>query len=97
MRCTAASWAGSPVTVKKGQTYPVEIIIGNEGGTAYYYLLTQEVTPDNHAPMHLFRTNGAHPTSPSFREHEDWKRRHFDSGPNFINNSDIWKIAPKAK
>lgn len=88
---------GSPVTVKKGQTYPIEIIIGNEGEAAYYYLLTQEVTPDNHAPMHLFRTNGAHPTTPSFREHKDWMSRHFDSGPNFINNSDIWKIAPKAK
>ena len=88
---------GTPVTVKKGQTYPIEIIIGNECGDAYYYLLTQEVTPDNHAPMHLFRTNGAHPTIPSFRKREDWKRRHFDSGPNFINNSDIWKIAPKAK
>ncbi|MBR6575716.1 MAG: hypothetical protein IKK73_01140 [Akkermansia sp.] len=88
---------GTPVTVKKGQTYPIEIIIGNEGGDAFYYLLTQEVTPDNHAPMHLFRTNGAHPTTPSFRAHKDWKRRHFDSGPNFINNSDIWKIAPKAK
>ena len=88
---------GTPVTVKKGQTYPIEIIIGNEGGYAFYFLLTQEVTPDNHAPMHLFRTNGAHPTTPSFREHKDWMSRHFDSGPNFINNSDIWKIAPKTK
>lgn len=88
---------GTPVTVKKGQTYPIEIIIGNKAGYAFFYLLTQEVTPDNHAPMHLFRTNGAHPTTPSFRAHKDWKRRHFDSGPNFINNSDIWKIAPKAR
>ena len=38
---------GTPVTVKKGQTYPIEIIIGNEGGYAFYFLLTQEVTPDN--------------------------------------------------
>lgn len=48
---------GSPVKVKEGKVYPIEIIIGNNGGKALFYLLTQEVTADNRAPLHLFRTN----------------------------------------
>lgn len=85
---------GVPIKVKKGQEYPIEIIIGNNGGGALFYLLTQEVTPENKAPLQLFRTNDAAPTLPnSFNEHSS--THYGERGPDFSKDSPVWKIVPK--
>lgn len=86
---------GLPIKVKKGQEYPIEIIIGNNGGHALFYLLTQEVTPGNREPLRLFRTNDASPTLPnSFNE---LSSTHYgEKGPDFSEDSPIWKVVPQA-
>lgn len=81
---------GSPVKVTEGRVYPIEIIVGNDGGKALFYLLTQEVTPDNRAPLHLFRTNDHEPSLPEKYKH--WSSS--EDGPGFEADSLIWKIAP---
>ena len=82
---------GVPITVKEGAVYPIEIIIGNIGGTTLYYLLTQEVTPEGNAPLQLFRTNEATPTKPSYG------RCSTENGPLYEADSDIWQIASTTK
>lgn len=72
---------GTPITVEEGQIYPIEIILLNGGGSSYFYLLTQEVTPSNTAPLHLFRTADELPESKIY------------GAPNFEENSLIWKTA----
>lgn len=74
---------GTPVSVKQGETYPIEIIIGECGRHGFYYLLTQEVTKDNKAPLMLFRTNEDWPVSPQEGE----------PGPAYSKDSPIWKTA----
>ena len=82
---------GVPITVKEGAVYPIEIIIGNIGGTTLYYLLTQEVTPEGNAPLQLFRTNEASPTKPSYGISST------EDGPLYEADSDIWQIASTTK
>ena len=85
---------GTPIEVEEGKVYPIEIIIGNNGGHTLFYLLTQEVTPGNNAPLQLFRTNRAQPSLPtSFKE---YSRTHYgEQGPDFAKDSPIWKIGKK--
>lgn len=92
--CFNGITGGKPITVTKDKTYPIEIIIGNNGGASLFYLLTQEVTPDNNAPLQLFRTSTATPAMPpSFKGYSD---KHFhEKGPDFAADSDIWQIATK--
>lgn len=83
---------GSPIEVTEGTPYPIEIIIGNNAGKFLCYLLTQEVTTDRNAPLKLFRTNDSLPsplTSGSSANSE--------AGPDFDENSEIWKIASPKK
>ena len=85
---------GTLIEVEEGKVYPIEIIIGNNGGHTLFYLLTQEVTPGNNAPLQLFRTNRAQPSLPtSFKE---YSRTHYgEQGPDFAKDSPIWKIGKK--
>ena len=72
-----------------------EIIIGNNGGSTLYYLLTQEVTPGNNAPLQLFRTSDATPTNPpSFKGYSE--KHYHEQGPAYSSDSDIWKVAGKS-
>lgn len=82
---------GTPIEVEEGKTYPIEIIIGNNGGHTLFYLLTQEVTPGNNAPLQLFRTNASEPSLPiSFK---GYSSTHYgEQGPDFAEDSPIWKI-----
>ena len=81
---------GSPVEVEEGKPYHIEIIIGNNGGHTLFYLLTQEVTPGNNAPLQLFRTNEALPSlPPSFKEYSS--THYGEQGPDFAKDSPIWK------
>lgn len=81
---------GSPVEVEEGKPYYIEIIIGNNGGHTLFYLLTQEVTPGNNAPLQLFRTNEALPSlPPSFKEYSS--THYGEQGPDFAKDSPIWK------
>lgn len=72
---------GTPITVEEGQVYPIEIILLNGGGHSHFYLLTQEVTPSNTSPLHLFRTADELPESKIY------------GAPSFEENSLIWKTA----
>ena len=74
---------GTPVSVKKGESYSIEIVIGECGRHGFYYLLTQEVTKDNKAPLMLFRTNDDWPVSPQEGE----------AGPAYSKDSPVWKTA----
>ena len=82
---------GKPVKVVEGETYPIEIIVGNNGGATLLYLLTQEVTPDNDAPLQLFRTTSDIPAKihgmSSFK---------YEKGVDFDDNSEIWKVAKES-
>lgn len=92
--CFNGVTGGKPVTVTEGKAYPIEIIIGNNGGATLYYLLTQEVTAGNDAPLHLFRTCDAAPTNPpSFKGYSE--KHYHEQGPAYAADSDIWKIAGK--
>ncbi len=91
---------GTPIEVEEGKTYPIEIIIGNNGGHALFYLLTQEVTPGNNAPLQLFRTSDSEPSLPiSFKEYSS--THYGEKGPDFAANSPVWEIgktpAPRKK
>lgn len=85
---------GHPIKVKEGEAYPIEIIIGNNGGHTFFYLLTQEVTPGNNAPLQLFRTNRAMPSlPPSFK---GYSGDHYgERGPDYAKDSPIWRVVPK--
>ncbi len=91
---------GHPITVEKGKAYPIEVIIGNISAHAWYYLLTQEVTDGNDAPLHLFRTNTDEPTRPlSFHQFD--RRKHGtvffkEDGVAYTTDSMVWKIAGKS-
>lgn len=82
---------GHPIKVTEGESYPIEIIIGNNGGKTLYYLLTQEVTPGNDAPLQLFRTNDDTPTQPASG------RVNSEKGPEYSADSPIWKVASKRR
>lgn len=87
---------GHPIKVKEGEVYPIEIIIGNNGGSTLFYLLTQEVTPGNNAPLQLFRTNEASPSHhPSFKEYSS--THYGEQGPDFAEDSPIWKVVSSKK
>ncbi len=93
--CFNGITGGKPITVTEGKAYPIEIIIGNNGGATLYYLLTQEVTEKNNAPLQLFRTSDAAPTNPpSFKGYSD--KHYHEQGPAYAADSDIWKIAGKS-
>lgn len=78
---------GTPVSVKEGSDYPIEIIIGECGRHGFYYLLTQEITKEKNAPLMLFRTN------------EDWPASQPGSepGPAYSKDSPIWKTVSAKK
>ena len=78
---------GVPITVKEGAVYPIEIIIGNGGGQAHLYLMTQEVTGDKKEKLHLFRTNNDLPYRPRTSNHEK------EAGPPVSADGPIWQIA----
>ncbi len=78
---------GTPVSVQEGKDYPIEIIIGECGRHGFYYLLTQEVTKDNKAPLMLFRTNEDWPVSPQNGE----------SGPAYSKDSPVWETVTTDK
>ena len=93
--CFNGVTGGKPITVTEGKAYPIEIIIGNNGGSTLYYLLTQEVTPRNNAPLQLFRTSNAVPSNPpSFKGYSE--KHYHEQGPAYSADSDIWKIARKS-
>ncbi len=93
--CFNGVTGGKPITVTEGKAYPIEIIIGNNGGGTLYYLLTQEVTPRNNAPLQLFRTSDATPTNPpSFKGYSE--KHYHEQGPAYSSDSDIWKVAGKS-
>lgn len=85
---------GHPIKVNEGEAHNIEIIIGNNGGHTLFYLLTQEVTPSNNAPLQLFRTNNTKPSlPPSFK---GYSGEHYgEQGPDFAEDSPIWKVVPK--
>ena len=83
---------GKPVEVEEGSAYPIEIIIGNNGGKALCYLLTQEVTSGGNAPLQLFRTNDSTPSDLRVSSN------YFDEkGPEFAEDSPIWKVVSSKK
>lgn len=85
---------GRPIKVTKGEAYPIEIIIGNNGGHSLFYLLTQEVTPGNNAPLQLFRTNSDSPTRPK-NGLTNSSNYYGEKGPDFEADSIIWTVARK--
>lgn len=80
---------GTPITVKKGEVYPIEIIVGNVSGGYYYYLMTLEATEDNHNKPVLFRTSNQHVA------HSSTFRSSNEGGPHYdcSGEADIWRIA----
>ena len=78
---------GDPISVEEDQEYDIEIIIGNNGGQAHLYLLTQEVTGSNNEPLHLFRTNSDLPYKPKTSCYER------EAGPPVSADAPIWQIA----
>jgi hypothetical protein len=93
--------AGCPITVKKGKSYPIEIMIGNHHGWSACYLLTQEISEDGEGPLQLFRTNVVEQTrNPSYHSHAakikvGRKQYITEQGPLYDPASPVWKIAPK--
>ena len=83
---------GKPIEVEEGSVYPIEIIIGNDGGKALCYLLTQEVTPGGNAPLQLFRTNESTPS-----DLKGSGSTYEEKGPDFAEDSPVWKIAASKK
>ena len=83
---------GAPISVTEGESYTIEIILGNVAERALCYLLTQEVTPGNNAPLKLFRTSSALPTMPrGFIPGNPAFDR--ENGPDYAEDSEIWQIA----
>ena len=78
---------GEPVSVEEGEEYDIEIIMGNSGGQAHLYLMTQEVTGDKKEKLHLFRTNNDLPYRPRTSNHEK------EAGPPVSADGPIWQIA----
>lgn len=78
--------AGTPFTVKKGMSYPIEVILMDSINDARFFLMIQEVRKDGKlAPLHLFRTDDALPDSTlDTGNHEK---------PDFEEDSLIWKTA----
>ena len=93
--------AGCPITVKKGKSYPIEIMIGNRYVWSACYLLTQEISEGGEGPLQLFRTNVVEPTrNPSYHSHaakiEVGRKQYItEQGPLYDPASPVWKIAPK--
>ena len=81
---------GTPISVKKGLRYDIEIIYGNEGGQAHCYLFTQRV---DDSTLHLFRTSDDSPYRPAanYMNHEK------ETGPDFSSTSPIWRLTPRNK
>lgn len=82
---------GTPITVKKGEVYPIEIIVANVAGEYYFYLMTLEATPDNYGKPMLFRTS-QHSVA-----HSSTFRYSKEAGPQYDGggNEDLWRIAPQ--
>ena len=85
---------GSVVSVREGELYPIEIIIGDVGGTVLYYLLTQECNGDDMTELQLFRTNRARPNVCFDMSTETSDTYLAEEGPKYKKNSLVWKVVP---
>ena len=80
---------GEHISVEEGKAYPIEIIIANNGGTAMYYLLTQELGAGEQAPLQLFRTSEAPVTLPYDTKSSSSS---YEAGPLYDEGSLIWRV-----
>lgn len=80
---------GTPISVTEGNSYPIEVIIGECGRHAFYYLMTQQIRGSGKtAPLEIFRTNDTWPI-----KHQQGS----ENGPSFSDSSPIWHIVEKKK
>lgn len=89
---------GAVIRVREGEQYPIEIIIGDvggTGGTVLYYLLTQECNGDDMTQLQLFRTNLSRPNVCFDMNSESSAAYLAEEGPKYKKKSLIWKVVPQ--